>query len=88
MDWLGADWFAPPGIQALWPFTSDWYISGWDLFARVERRDPFSPRTMISNLWAVAQEIALLAPIVVAAWWLRKASVSAAPDANQGAGIK
>jgi inner membrane protein len=88
MDWLGADWFAPPGIQALWPFSSDWYISGWDLFARVERRDPFSPRTMISNLWAVAREIALVAPIVVAAWWVRKASVSATTDANEAAGIK
>jgi membrane-bound metal-dependent hydrolase YbcI (DUF457 family) len=74
LDWLGADWFAPPGIQALWPFNGDWYISGWDLFARVERRNPFSPPTMISNLKAVAQEIALVAPIVLAAWWLRKAS--------------
>ena len=74
LDWLGADWFAPPGIQALWPFTSDWYISGWDVFARVERRSPFSPPTLISNLRAVGQEVAMVGPLVMAFWWLRRAS--------------
>lgn len=74
LDWLGADWFAPPGIQLLWPFSGEWFISGWDLFARVERRDPFASATMISNLKAAARELGLVGPVAAACWLLRKAS--------------
>jgi membrane-bound metal-dependent hydrolase YbcI (DUF457 family) len=72
LDWLGADLNPPRGIQALWPFSDRWFISGWDLFMRVERRQPFSSATMISNLTAAAREIVILGPIVLLLWWRRR----------------
>jgi hypothetical protein len=70
LDWMGADWYSPPGIQALWPFSDGWFISGWDVFARVERRNPLSWPAMISNLKAGVREVALTAPVAAGAWWL------------------
>jgi membrane-bound metal-dependent hydrolase YbcI (DUF457 family) len=70
-DWLGADTYDPSGIQALWPFSDGWYISGWDLFARVERRNPLSWPTMVANLLAVVREIAILGSLVTVLWWMR-----------------
>lgn len=73
-DWLGADVFDPSGIQALWPFSDGWYISGLDLFARVERRNPMSGPTMVANLLAVVRETAILGSLVIALWWIRSRS--------------
>jgi hypothetical protein len=80
LDWMGADWYNPPGIQALWPFSHGWFISGWDVFARIERRDPLSGPTMISNLKAGVREVALMAPVVAAAWWLSQRTGDASRD--------
>jgi hypothetical protein len=73
-DWLGADQFYPPGIQLLWPFSDGWYISGWDLFSRVERRNLFSWPTISTNLVAAAREIAILGSVVAALWFSRTGS--------------
>ena len=72
LDWMGADTSRPRGVQVLWPFSDQWFISGWDVFRRVERRHPFDPATMTSNLKAVAQEMAIMLPVVAAAWWMRR----------------
>jgi membrane-bound metal-dependent hydrolase YbcI (DUF457 family) len=71
LDWMGTDFNAPRGIQALWPFSDRWFISGWDLFPRVERRQPLSSATMLSNVKAIAYEIAIVGPIAVVLWWTR-----------------
>ena len=71
VDWLSADQSSPRGIQLLWPFDGRWFISGWDIFIGSERHQLFSEATMRRNVEALAQEIALLMPIVIVLWLVR-----------------
>ena len=67
-DWLGADSSTPRGLMALWPFTTTFFISDLDVFSSVDRRywlDGFWRRSAIS----LARELAILVPLVAAAWW-------------------
>jgi len=73
LDWLGADASTPRGIEALWPFSRDWYISSWSLFPGIERRDPLSARALLINLRALVAEILLLGPVALMLWRLRRA---------------
>jgi membrane-bound metal-dependent hydrolase YbcI (DUF457 family) len=68
LDWLGVDTLAPIGLQALWPFTDRWFISGWDLFLPVERRNIFTVQAFGVNARAALWELAILGPIAAAAW--------------------
>jgi inner membrane protein len=72
LDWVGDDASAPYGIQPFWPFSAEWFISPWTLFAGTERRDPLSSRALLINLRALVLEIAILGPVVVALWFRRK----------------
>ena len=38
LDWLQTDFTPPHGMQLLWPFSSTWFISGWNVFRGTERR--------------------------------------------------
>lgn len=71
LDWLGADFRTPRGIQAFWPFSDAWFIAGVDLFAETERQRPFSVAAVQRNLITAAREIAIMGPIVIALWWGR-----------------
>jgi hypothetical protein len=71
LDWMAVDWTGERGLQLLWPFSDRWFISGWDVFRGTERRHIFSVATLQTNLAAVAQEIAILAPVALAAWLVR-----------------
>ena len=72
-DWLGTDRnYAPYGIQVFWPFDNGWYISGWDLFLPVERRNPFSAATIRIDMAAAIREIVLLGSVTVVIWLARK----------------
>jgi len=71
IDWMGADNFPPRGLQLLWPFSHAWYISDWDVFRQTARRQITSPTIIRLNLLAIAQETAILLPIVVALWSVR-----------------
>jgi len=71
LDWLGTDRFPPPGLQMLWPFSHAWYISDWDVFRQTARRQIISAPIIRLNLLAIAQEMAILLPIVVALWLVR-----------------
>ena len=64
LDWLGEDGGPPRGIMALWPFSSSFYVSGLDLFHRVERRY-WRHDFWQDNAAALLTEVAILAP---AAW--------------------
>jgi len=75
LDWLGQDLNRPRGIQMLWPFSSDWFISGWDLFRATERARPFSLPTILHNARTAAQEVLTFAPILLALWLVRKSRV-------------
>jgi len=79
LDWLATDTYFPYGIQALWPFSREWFISGWNLFPQTERLRLFSRSTIETNLIAMAWEAAMLAPIVVVAWLVRVKALAGLP---------
>ena len=72
LDWLAVDPTPPHGIQLLWPFSSDWYISGLDIFRGTARRNLFTARTTWINATAIAQELAILGPIAWVTWRFRR----------------
>jgi hypothetical protein len=71
LDWLAADRTLPYGIQALWPFTHQFYISGLDLFRQTERRHLFTGEAIRANALAVAQEMVILGPPALGVWLVR-----------------
>jgi membrane-bound metal-dependent hydrolase YbcI (DUF457 family) len=71
LDWLAEDPYFPMGIRALWPLSDRFYISGLDLFRQTARRFITSESSMRLNALAIAQEIAILGPLVVALWLVR-----------------
>jgi membrane-bound metal-dependent hydrolase YbcI (DUF457 family) len=71
LDWLGVDPNPPFGIKALWPFSDGWFIASVHLFPGTERRQLFTAAALATNLYAAAIEIAVLAPVVLAAWVVR-----------------
>jgi membrane-bound metal-dependent hydrolase YbcI (DUF457 family) len=80
VDWLSVDLSQPRGIQALWPFRREWFISGIDLFRQTERRQLWTLATMVTNVKAIAQEIAILASIVVVVWLVRVKALTRLPS--------
>jgi inner membrane protein len=84
LDWLGADPSLPFGIQALWPFSHRWFISGWNLFPSTERRHIFSAASIAVNLKAAAWEIAIMGPIVLAlGLWRRQGRAESSTSRTQ-----
>ena len=71
LDWLGADTSPPRGLQFLWPFSDRWMISDWDIFRQTARRHFLTGPIIWQNTIAVAQEIAILLPIVLVLWLVR-----------------
>jgi membrane-bound metal-dependent hydrolase YbcI (DUF457 family) len=71
LDWLAVDTTFPYGLQALWPFSDGWYISGLDLFPATERRDILSLAAFRTNLIAVSHEAAILLPVLGLLWLVR-----------------
>jgi hypothetical protein len=69
-DWLGSDDFPPLGVMALWPLSQAFYFADAYVFATISRRY-WLPGFVAHNLWAVAREVALLAPIAGVLWWQR-----------------
>lgn len=85
LDWLGTDHYPPIGIQALWPLSRQWFISGIDVFRQTERHEAWTEASMLKNLRAIVQEIAILGPTVVALWLVRvKALAGLAPQMAGG----
>ena len=85
LDWMGVDLTVPYGLQALWPFSDRWFISGWSLFRRTERRRIFTLATLKWNAETVAQEVAMLAPFLAIAWLIRvKALARLATEVPRG----
>jgi membrane-bound metal-dependent hydrolase YbcI (DUF457 family) len=78
LDWLGADHYSPPGIEALWPFSHRFYVSGVDLFPSTERR-LWLPTALISDLRAGITEIAIMGPVAALAWLVTRKRRSRGP---------
>jgi len=70
-DWLGSDATPPLGVMALWPVTSEFYFAYAYVFEAISRRTHL-PNFWPHNLWAVAKEVLMLAPVVVGMWALRR----------------
>jgi inner membrane protein len=67
LDWMGADTSTPRGLMALWPMTSDYFISDLTIFRAISRR------YWLAGFWwdntvAVLQELAILGPVALLAW--------------------
>jgi membrane-bound metal-dependent hydrolase YbcI (DUF457 family) len=81
LDWLGADSFPPYDIQMLWPWSDRWFISNLDVFRQTARMHFLTAPIIRQNLIAVAQEMAILAPIVAVLWLVRvKTAARLAPE--------
>ena len=71
LDWMGADSSTPRGLMALWPATSDYFISDVTIFRAISRR------YWLANFWrdntiAVLQELAILGPAVALIAWRQR----------------
>ena len=71
LDWLGADYYPPRGIQLMWPINREWYISGLDVFRQTARLRIFTHGPMMTNVRAILQEIAILLPVLALLWRAR-----------------
>jgi membrane-bound metal-dependent hydrolase YbcI (DUF457 family) len=81
LDWLAVDTYPPFGIELLWPWSDRWFISGADIFRQTARMHIFTAPIIRQNAVAIAQEIAILAPIVFVLWSVRvKAATRLAPE--------
>jgi membrane-bound metal-dependent hydrolase YbcI (DUF457 family) len=74
LDWLSKDTSHPSGLTALWPFTTMYYTSGWDVFGEISRRYWLPEEFIIGNITAAMWEAVLVGPLLVIAWavWSRK----------------
>src|SRR5205823_14150296 len=86
LDWLGADTLPPFGLHALWPFSTRLFISGFGVFAEVERRHPFASATIAQNLRSAAQEVGIVAPLAFALWAVRVGARPRLPSSVSGGG--
>lgn len=82
LDWLGRDDSMNGGLMVLWPFTTDYYRSGLNVFMEIEAR----PRAIVKypgrGLWwmlllnkeALAREMLVIGPpfLLVLACWLKR----------------
>lgn len=66
-DWLGRDTSPPLGIMALWPLTSDYYISPVPLLEPVSRRY-WLPGFWVHNLKVALAELAVFGALAALAW--------------------
>ena len=77
-DWLGEDSGPPSGIMALWPFSSNFYVSGLDVFNGIERRS-WLPEFWWGNAVSVIREIVILGPLTWLALILSSRRTSTRP---------
>jgi len=80
IDWLSVDRFPPYGLQALWPFSHEWYISGKDWFRQTDHTHALTRQGMRTNVLAVAQEVAILGPIAYGVWLVRVKALARLPS--------
>lgn len=71
LDWLGTDNYPPRGIQAFWPISQGWFVSGIDVFRQTARHEVWSSESMLKNIRAIVQEIVVLGPAMLALYLVR-----------------
>lgn len=68
LDWLAADSSPPLGVMALWPFTTNYYLSGVEMFDSIWRKKE-TPDFWPHNLKAIARELLILLPPALIAYY-------------------
>ncbi len=84
MDWLAVDPSYPSGIEALWPFSSRFYVSGVNWFPATERRIFTVPDALAINVRALIVELVTLLPVVGLIWWATRRRRSPGRISGQG----
>ena len=69
LDLMNVDTHPPVGLMALWPFSSAYFKSPWPIFLDIGRTLDW--RTVRHDTVAVAWELAILCPVLVAAFRAR-----------------
>lgn len=64
-DWMGSDDTPPLGVMAFWPLSPVFHFADVHVFPAISRRY-WRAGFLAHNLWAVATEIALLGPPLLA----------------------
>jgi membrane-bound metal-dependent hydrolase YbcI (DUF457 family) len=72
LDYLGLDTHPPIGIMALWPFQPGYFKAPWTIFLDIGRTLDWA--TVRHDALAVAWEIVLLGPLLLASWRSRAPS--------------
>jgi membrane-bound metal-dependent hydrolase YbcI (DUF457 family) len=68
LDWLGKDTARPAGLTIFWPLSSEYFMSGLDIFEEVSRRYWLINEFVVGNLRAVSWELLVLTPLLIVAW--------------------
>ena len=55
----------------MWPWSSEYYTSGADLFLEISRRYWLPDEVIWGNLRSIGWELVLLLPLLALAWMLR-----------------
>jgi len=71
LDALSPDNSPPIGVMAFWPVSHAYLQTGLAVFAPIWRW-PFTQRMLRHDVYAVAREIAILTPILIAIFFLRR----------------
>jgi hypothetical protein len=66
LDWLSQDGNPPIGLQALWPFSQDYFISQWQIFMATSRQYHRGWTFVLHNMQAIGRELAILLPALAA----------------------
>ena len=74
LDWLGSDAVAPIGVMALWPLSSDFFLSDRYWFMSV-CREYWLTTCWWHNTEGVVREVLLLGPVLLAAVYFTGATV-------------
>jgi membrane-bound metal-dependent hydrolase YbcI (DUF457 family) len=70
LDALAYDNSPPQGVMAFWPFTSEYFQTGWSVFEPVWRNF-WLRRTFRHDILAALREVLILLPVIVVTWWFR-----------------
>ena len=69
LDLMNVDTHPPIGLMALWPLSDSHFKSPWPLFLDIGRT--LNWRTVRHDVVAVAWELGILCPVLIAAWRVR-----------------
>lgn len=80
LDWVAADRAIPPGIMALWPFSSTFYRAPITLFPNVSRNYWLPGQFIFENTIALICELAVVGIPVALLWRVRVKTLAALPS--------